>query len=84
MLSEQMSIFDLIEDPTPRPAPTTFLRELPAHYAKVAHQGCPWHWMVSRAGHVLAAGFCKTQAEAEARTAEALADALAAPQDGAA
>ncbi|GLJ68750.1 hypothetical protein J2S40_003561 [Nocardioides luteus] len=84
MLTEQMSIFDLIEDPTPRPAPATFLRELPAHYAKIATDGRPWHWMVTRAGHVLAAGHCKTQAEAEARTSEALAAVLAAPQDGAA
>lgn len=72
-IGEQLDIFTLIPEPAkPVSEPEVHLRELPASYARVATQGKPWEWIVSRDHKVHGGGFCKTREEAEAEIARTL------------
>lgn len=72
-LGDQLDIFDLIPAPkAPASEPVIHLRKMPDSYARVATNGRPWEWIVSRDHVIHGAGYCKTQEEAEAEIARTL------------
>ena len=75
-LGDQLDIFDLIDAPAalapvvrPGNVIEPFIRELPANYARVATQGRPWEWHVSRDHIVYGGGHEATKEGAETRIA---------------
>ncbi|MGH3974679.1 MAG: hypothetical protein ACRDS9_15315 [Pseudonocardiaceae bacterium] len=64
---DQLDIFSLIPKPArPVSEPVVHIREMPANYARVATNGHPWEWIVSRDHVIHGAGFCLTRTDAEA------------------
>ena len=69
-LGEQLALFD--PPPAPPSEPVIHVRHLPESYARVATNGHPWEWIVSRDHVIYGAGYAKTEDDANAAVTRTL------------